>query len=161
MPKPKGKLPDRAVAREELTSPYLHDASHERDSRCVPLAHELIKLLANMETMPVGSHVKETEGNLYLPVMREMMSIMIKKGVKVAEATYIFGLARQAIEAIETGVDETLNQNMNRVTETIYGLAHNDFNEVTMKRLNSVVMSKDKIKDLWTPILDEEDKKEI
>lgn len=155
------KLPNRPVVREELENPAMHDASHKRDLRCSPLAHEVIKMLAAMEKMPVGSHVKEEEGNAYLPVIREVMVMMLKNGIKVADATYIFGLARQAIQAIENGIDETLNQNMNRVTEIVYGLAHNDFNEVTIKQLNNVVMAKDKIKELWTPILEEEDKKEI
>jgi hypothetical protein len=157
----KPKLPNRPVVREELNTPAMHDASHERDMRCSPIAHEVIKFLATMDKMPVGSHVSDEEGNAYLPVIREVMTLMLRKGIKVADATYVFGLARQAIQAIENGIDETLNQNMNRVTETVYGLAHNDFNEVTIKQLNNVVMAKDKIKDLWTPILAEEDKKEI
>jgi len=164
MAKPKGKLPDRAVVREELNTPALHDASHERDLRCIPVAHRLIELIASMENFQVGSHIKEKEGEVspYVAVIRAMLSIMIKNDIKVADATYIFGLARQAIQAVEVGIDETLNQNMNRVSELVYDLPLNDFNEVTIKKLNDVVQRRDKLAETWKPILlDESLSKEI
>jgi hypothetical protein len=150
-----GKLPNRPVVREELDTPEKHDLSHQRDERCVPVAHRLIELIASMEDFQVGSHVNEKAGqpSPYLYIIREMLSIMIKQGIKVSEATYIFGLARQAIEAVERGVDETLNQHMNRVSELVYDLPLNDYNEVTIKKLNDVVQRKEKIQEVWKPIL--------
>ena len=162
--KAEGKLPNHPVVREELNSPEMHDLSHQRDQRCIPVAHKLIELLAGMENFQVGSHINEKEGEVspYLAVIRAMLTIMIKNDIKVGEATYIFGLARQAIQAVEAGIDETLNQNMNRVTELVYDLPLNDFNEVTIKKLNDVVQRKEKISEVWKPILlDESLGKEI
>ena len=167
MPEPKeepkkrkirGKLPDRALAKEELKSPQMHDASHQRDERCVPIAHDLVKMLAKMDYMPVGSHVNEKENpasSVYLPVIREFMREIIEKDVKIVELSYIFSLVRQAIEFVSEAVDETLNQNMNRVTEMVYNLPPNDSDEITVKQLNEVVMRKDKVKAAIQPILDE------
>jgi len=153
--KVEGKLPNRPVVREELDSPKKHDLSHERDARCVPVAHKLVKLLANMEKFQVGSHIKETSlaDDPYLPVIKEMLSTMIDGDIKVADATYIFALARQAIQAVETAIDETMNQNMNRVTELVYDLPVNDFNEVSIKKLNDVVQNREKIKEVWSSVL--------
>lgn len=154
----KGKIPARPVAREELNNPQMHDASHERDERCVPVAHELVKMLANMEYMPVGSHINEKEtpaSSAYLPVIRDFMRLLIEKDVKIVEISYIFSLARQALEFVSEAVDETLNQNMNRVTEMIYNLPKNDSDEITVKSLNEVVMRKEKINAAIKPILDE------
>lgn len=164
MPKPKGKLPDRPVVREELATPALHDESHARDERCIPVAQRLIQLLAGMEVFLVGSHVneKEQKSDPYLPVIRGLMSMMIKNGLLVADATYVMALARQAIQAVEAGIDETLNQNMNRVSELVYNLPVNKSHEVTIKGLNDVVQRREKIEEVWKPImLDESLGKEI
>lgn len=154
----RGKLPDRALAKEELTSPQVHDASHQRDERCVPIAHELVKMLASMETMPVGSHVNEKEtpaSSAYLPVVKDFLKLVIEKDVKIVEISYIFSLVRQGLEFVSDAIDETLNQNMNRVTEMVYGLPKNDSDEITAKQLNEVVMRKEKIDKAIRPILDE------
>ena len=154
-----GKLPDRALAKEELNSPQVHDASHQRDERCVPIAHELIKMLANMDSMPVGSHVNEKEtpaSSVYLPAVKEFLKLVIEKDVKIVEISYIFSLARQGLEFVSDAIDETLNQNMNRVTEMVYGLPKNDSDEITVKQLNEVVIRKEKIDMAIRPILDEQ-----
>lgn len=150
------KLPDTAVPQELLNGPEMHDLSHERDNRCVPLAKKLIELLGSMEKMPTGSHVNDKEPDPYLPVVKLFLDELIAKDIKVQEIVYIFNLARQAIQYIETSIDETMNQNMNRVTELVYGLNHNDYNEVTVKQLNTVVNNKDSISEVWKPILEKE-----
>jgi hypothetical protein len=48
-----------------------------------------------------------------------------------------------------------MNQQMNRVTELVYGLNLNDSDEITVKNLNEVVIRKNKIAEVWKPILDE------
>jgi hypothetical protein len=152
------KLPERPVLREELDTPLKHDLSHLRDEKCIPVAFQLIKLLAGMEEFPVGSHVKEKDGVVeknFLPVTREMMKLMIDNDIKVSEAVYIFNITRQAIDVVQGYVDETLAQNMNRVTELVYGLELNDYDQVTIKNLNTVVMNSSKINEVWKPILDE------
>lgn len=156
--KPEGKLPNHALVREELDTPKKHDLSHQRDERCIPVAHQLLKSLGNLNDLLVGSHINEKVvlDDPYLPIIREIMTLMIKSNLKVADTTYVFALARQAIQAIENGIDETLNQNMNRVTELVYDLPLNDFNEVTIKKLNDVVQRREKIVEAWKPILDDE-----
>ena len=147
---------DRSPAREELVTPKLHDASHERDARCVPLAHTLIKLLAIQPEMPVGAHVNEKLGETdpYIETVHQFLKELIEKDVKVQEVTYIFALAREGLEFVQSAIDNTLNNNMNRNTEAMYGLEHNEYNNVTVKNLNTVVMRRHLIADMWKPILE-------
>lgn len=153
-----GSLPDRPVVREELSTPEMHDLSHQRDERCVPIAFELVKLMASMKQFPVGSHVNEKIGKVdfYLPVTRALMKTLIEKEVKITEVTYIFSLVRQALEVISDAVDETLNQNMNRITEVTYGLNINKSGDITVNDLNKVVMRRGKFAELWKSVLDED-----
>lgn len=164
MPKVKGKLPDRPVVREELNSPELHDESHARDLRCVPMAHYLIQLLANIpsEGFKLGSHVKEVENNdnQFLGVTKDMIKKLIDGEFLLSDATYICALARQAIQIIEDSMDETFNQNMNRNTELMYGLPLNDHYKVTIKQLNDVVQHRDAIAPLWKEVIDKPVSKE-
>lgn len=143
------ELPDRPVLKEELTSPALHDLSKKRDAICIPIAVEVIKELAKLEEMPLGSHVNEKDGALraYLPAIRRTMELLIENDVKAMDVTYIFALARQAIEVVGEAVDETLNQNMNNVTEMLYGLDKGQAHNVTVKDLNNVVTNIEKIKE--------------
>lgn len=152
-----GKLPNEVIPREVLNKEGLHDLSHQRDNRCVPIAFELVKLLAKMETMPVGAHVNEKETPMrsaYLPVVKDFLKLLIDKDVKIVEIAYIFSLVKQALEFVSDTIDETMNQQMNRVTELVYGLKQNDSDEITVKNLNEVVMHKGEIEKVWKPILD-------
>jgi len=148
-------LPNKPIPSEYLESPAMHDASHIRDAKCVPIAFELIRMIANMQSFPVGMHSndKELKESPFLPVMRDFMKILIEKEVKVSEVTYIFALVYQGIEAVKDVIDESLNQNMNRITELVYGLELNKYNEVSVKNLNDVVENRDKIKEIWDSIL--------
>lgn len=153
----KGKLPDRPMPAEEIRQTGAYDASHERDKRCVPIAFELVKMFGKMESMPVGSHVndKVVATKVYMPVIKDFLKLLIDKDVKIVEVSYIFSLVRQALEFVSDAIDETLNQNMNRVTESLYGLKQNDSDEITLKQLNDVVMRKEKIFTAIKPILAE------
>ena len=147
---------DHVPTREELDTPNKHGLSHQREERCVPFAHRLIKLLAEQEKMPVGAHVVEAveEKDYYAPTMRTLFQEMLEADVKLTEVVYIFTLARQALDMVQSVVDETLNQNMNRNTETMYGLKHNDYDNVTLKQLNAVVMRRHLLADVWKPVLE-------
>ena len=163
MPKPKKsakkRLPvDHAPLPEDLDNGVMHDLSHQRDERCVPLAHALIKLLAEQPEMPVGGHVEQKLGetDYYAPTVRTFLSELIEKDVMVSEVVYIFTLARQALDFVQGSIDETINQNMNRNTETMYGLKHNDFDLITVKDLNRVVMRRHLLTEAWKPVLEKE-----
>ena len=147
---------DRVPVRKELDNANKHDLSHQREERCVPLAHKLIKLLAGQPEMPVGAHINEKlgESDYYKPTVHTFLSDLIENDVKVSEVVYIFTLARQALDMVESSIDETLNQNMNRNTEAMYGLALNDYDLVTVKDLNKVVMRRHKIEEVWKPVLE-------
>lgn len=151
------QLPEQPIPSEYLNTPGKHDASHKRDEKCVPIAFELIKLLAAQEKMPVGMHVNDKAGDpdVYMPTIHAFMKLLIEKDVKITESVYIFNLAREAIQYIQAAIDETLNQNMNRVTEMVYGLDHNDYNEVTVQQLNKVVMRSAEIKKVLHPDIEE------
>lgn len=159
--KPKGKLPDRPVAPQELNNPGMHDLSHARDNRCIPVAFEVIKEIAKMEKFYAGSHVNTEDANkAYLPAIYAVMKKMVDDRLLITDMSYVFSLVRQSVEAIESAIDETLNQNMNRVTELVYGLDHNKHHEITLKQLESVVARKDKLQGAWKPVLEAEIKTE-
>ncbi len=155
--KKNGKLPARPLVASDINTPAEHDLSHQRDIRCVPITLELIKLIANMENLPVGSHVNEKDGKslkAYVPAVKAFMEMLIEKDVQVLEVAYIFTLVRQAFQFVQDSIDETLNQNMNRITELVYDLPLNDSDTVTVRQLNEVVIRKDKLLEAWKPILD-------
>lgn len=152
--KKKAKLPEGVIDPGALDNQAKRDLAKERDDRCVPLAFELIKSLASMESLQVGSYVDDdiAEAN-YSPVIHKMVSLMIEKGVKVTEIVYIFSIAAQAFDYVKGVIDETMNQNINRNTETMYGLGRNDSDEITVKHLNDVTMRRHLLAGVWNPVL--------
>lgn len=154
--KPNSKFGDQPVPLKELSTAEMHELSHKRDEICVPIAHFLIQMIASMDKFPVGSHIKQEEAQkAYLPVVRGLMTKLVDNKVKIADTVYIFNIIRQGLGFVEDAINETLNQNMNRVTELVYGLPVNDFNEVDVAQLNNVVMKAQKLSEVWKPILDE------
>lgn len=157
---PKSKLPSRAVAPEELNSagPGAHDASKERDDRCVPVAFEAIKLIAGLEVLLSGSHINEKKIDVrktYLPATVELLKLMINKDVKTNEIDYIFACIYQAFEYMKAGIKDTVNENIDRINELVYDLPTGEADEFTIKMLNNVSIKAPRLKELWKPVLDE------
>lgn len=147
-------LPEKPVPSTVLNNANEHDLSHQRDAKCVPLAFELIKLMAGQDKIAVGMHDADPTENVYGPTIVAFLKRMIEDEVKVTESVYIFQLVRQAFDVIQSSIDETMNRNMNQITELVYGLPDGDFNEVSFKHLNDVVMRKSQIEKVWKPIMD-------
>lgn len=131
--------------------------TEQREERCAPMAKYLIELLASQQHMPVGLEAQKYEGpDPYLATVRAFLQRLIDNDVRVSEVTYIFALARQAMDLVQAQIDETMNQQMNRNTEAMYGLAHNEYDAVTIKDLNRVVKRRHLIEEVWKPVLEKE-----
>lgn len=158
----KSKLPNRAVAPEELSEagPQAHDLSKERDVRCVPVAFEAIKLIAALDTLLTGSHINEKKIDVrgtYLPPTKALLTLMIEKNVKTNEIDYIFACIYQAFEYMKSGIKDTVNANIDRINELVYDLPFGEADEFTLKKLNTVAIKAPKLKEAWRPILDAKD----
>jgi len=139
---------------EEKRVPTL---TEEREARCVPAARYLIELLAAQELLLVGTEGAAFDGpDPYAPTIRAFLQRIIDKDIKVSEITYVFALAKEALDVVQAQIDETMNQQMNRNSESMYGLDHNKFHDVTVKDLNRVVKRRHLIRAAWKPILDAE-----
>ena len=148
------KLPNVPAPREALENPAMHDISKARDERCIPIAQMVIRKIANQSDIPLGAHIKQkTAEDHYLQTIRDVIEELSNKNIPIDDLIYIFGLVRGAIEIVQEGVMDTVNENMNRITEAVYGLDHGKSHNVSVGDLAKVVKHGLEIKDTWKEAL--------
>jgi len=144
------KLPDEIPTQDSLRESGLYDESKARDAVCAPIAAEIIRLIAAQKEIPVGAHIhQDTTEDYYKETVYAVLKILVDKQVKIMDTVYIFNLVREAISVIQETVDTTLNENMNRVTEAMYGLGYGKSHDITVADLEKVLKHGEEIKDVW------------
>jgi len=117
-----------------------------RENRCVPLAHDFVKLLAQMEKMPCGQKLGEEleKNNPYHEVAQKLMQLMIERGVQVVELNYIYQLMMQSAEVVKGILEATTDEYQKQLEETMYNLPSGDRNYLTFGQLENLIKNKDK-----------------
>ena len=138
-----------------LDTPKAHDLSHKRDERCVPIAFQLVKAMAELEEMPTGSHINEKEVDLnkiYFPVVEKYLKTLIDTPeMTIRDNEYIFQLINQAFDYIMSAVRSTLENNTLNMVETITDINFNTLTEIEdlqISKLNRFAANSKEIKEV-------------
>jgi hypothetical protein len=150
------KLPNVPLPKEFLNEHNVHDLSKARDARCIPVAQEIIRMIALQEDIPMGSHANdEVARKHYVETIKKTMQLFIDKGIMIADQAYVFNLVREAVQYIQEGLEMTFDTYMNKVTEAVYGLDEGKAHEISVANLEQVVKHAEKIKDNWKKVISE------
>lgn len=110
------------------------DLTKERNDRCVPIAQEIVKIMAKA---PVVLDPKSTDAfDLYVPLYQEVATMLKEKGVKLSEVGYCFALARQCGIMLEDLTGQSLNKHVAQANEKFWGKPDS---EVTVTDLDAQV----------------------
>jgi hypothetical protein len=148
------KLPNVPIPKEELNKNNLHDLSKERDERCTPIAQEILRTIGNQKEIPLGSHIAQSGmEDSYRETVNKLLTLMVEKNIPVTDLVYIFNLTREAISIVQETLETTFNENMNRITEAVYGLEYGKAHTIGVGDLAKVVKHGAEIKDTWKDAL--------
>lgn len=127
------------------------DYTKERDDRCVPLARELLKIIADQPDLQIGSisskdeDVLEKEANnvndYYTNLVRDhILNKFIESDLTVRDVNYTFTLMLEAIDMTKNKMIATIDTAYDIAVAKKFG--HKYESEVLVREVNDVVVGK-------------------
>jgi len=105
---------------QKKTQKEADKAHKERLDRCIPVAREIIKLIAkHADVIPMGEVERDDEG--YTPVMIEILTLLLERNIHWTDRDFVFQLANQAYSFPGEVVKENLNHSYTVATGNLWG----------------------------------------
>lgn len=120
---------------------YQRDLTKERDDRCIPVAKEVLKMIAAADGF-AGNTKQELIQQSYDQLAKDILQYYLDNNILVSEANFIGQLILQIINASMSIVSTSINTNLTNVQKMAFG---KDINEVTFKELDDILKEVDKI----------------
>ena len=115
--------------------------SNVRNKTCVPVAKEILKMIADYKevTQGMGDIVPHKLKQSYTELSTNILTLLLKENIKVAEVSYVFRLVLQPYNFVKEIVEESVNQHMSIAMEKIWGKPEMD---VKMQELDDLLTGK-------------------
>lgn len=123
-------------------SPIQPNLTKKRDDECIPVAREIIRILGETKDLPIGtteSFSTESALEFYNQLYAEKIApLLIEKDVRVKDLTFIFQIAQQAIQLLESRVTMTVDTRYDQAVAKLMGQEHID--EVRISNIQTVLV---------------------
>ena len=107
----------------------------ERDARCVPLAHELLRAMASAQ-LPVEDLTHEKKMEHYAPVVKALIDMYLEHDILIADASYINKIVLQIVEETNNLLATSLAKSVERAEMHLWG---DRLTDVSMGRLDTII----------------------
>jgi hypothetical protein len=110
------------------------DLTKERETRCVPIAQAIVKLIgeSNPKMGDVPMHELTAE---YKEMAKQTIEKLMESNVTVAEINYILQLARQPIEALQSVLTDTFTGHLEKVQVLKLGATLGDIKVLDLHKM--------------------------
>lgn len=113
----------------------IEDETKKRVKRCIPLAIELIKLLAEKELV-LGEADLVANAEVYDEVAKEMLQKMLDACIPYSDRNFIFQIAMQPIEMSQEKVLRNLERSYEIARDKIWG---KNFFDLTLEDIDKAL----------------------
>lgn len=117
------------------------DLTAERNERCLPIANEVIKMMAQVviEDIP-AQELADKNKELVLKIM----NVYLDKGVRLSDVNYIHRLILASYDVVNTTITDSLNKHLNSSGDIFWQqFCGKNIDEITVKDLDNLLV-KDK-----------------
>lgn len=125
-------------------SPVQPNFTKMRDDECIPIAREIIKILGNEDGLMIGTSesFSEAEAMSYYNDLYEtkIAPMLVEKNVRVKDLTFIFQIAQQAIQLLESRVTMTVDTRYDQAVAQLMDVSHID--DVRIENIQNVLVDK-------------------
>ena len=112
------------------------DLTRERNERAIPLAKELMKMMANFEDHKMGDVTREDLLKAYNPLAVQLLQKYLDANIQVQDVGAIHQFILQAYDTLNTIIVESLNAHIRRVQREAFGC---DLDELQLKKLDDML----------------------
>lgn len=96
-------------------SPVQPNLTKLRDDECIPIAREILKIVGNTEELVIGTsetYSEEVALEFYNKLYEEKIApLLVEKNIRVKDITFIFQIAQQALQLLDSRVTATIDHN--------------------------------------------------
>jgi hypothetical protein len=135
---------------EEATATPEPDLTALRDAKCVPIARRIIKMLGNVETMPVNTKDVAELNATFVPLTSDVLGVLLEEDVKFDEVNYVMRLVLEAYDTLNNYLSQSLNKSMDKASGYFWG---KEYTEVTIGDMDRMLKEAHKKYELDVPNL--------
>lgn len=136
------------MGKKSIKSPYKgeKDLDKARDRRTVPIAREVLKIIANKENLALGATMTDQERvDCYEPIFYEITELFLGKEIPMKDIGYVFQMVHQALELTQNIIVESNNRNSQRANAILFDV--DDAEDITLNQIHDVLQkNKDGVK---------------
>jgi hypothetical protein len=106
-----------------------------RDEKCIPLAKQFLKLIADGDF----SLKKQTDEEFlkeYNPITEQILNVLLENEVKISDLSYIKQLIGEILQNVDTLVTGSLNNSLRIAENALWGV---DRDEKNLKHVDNVL----------------------
>ncbi len=113
------------------------DLDKLRDMRCIPIAREVLQIVANSENLALGQNVSDIDRiNSYEPIFNKIMARFVELDIPLRDVGYIFSLVSQALTFTKDIIENSNDRNTKKADSILWG---KDTDELTFVDVDNVL----------------------
>ena len=139
----------------EETKPK-RDWTQERDLRCIPVVHEIFKIIAGLEKMPINHDflTKEEAYEIYFRINKSINAEISHKGIDVkSDLQHIFQCVNEITAISIKLVTDSVAKNESILKDAIYDVKEGEADLYTTTKLIKMVEKKEEIREAVKKII--------
>lgn len=119
---------------KDIVKEHERDLTKERDERCVPVAKEVLNMIAAVDGL-AGNVKPELLEKCYDQVAKDILQLYLDKNILVSEANFVQQLVLQIINESLGIVSISINNNLKNIEKMMFG--GKDVRDVGMQELDA------------------------
>jgi hypothetical protein len=124
------------------------DYTKERDERVIPVARELLQLLASNEKLPMGAEVttggQETVAKECTEIYQKtVIPLLLEKNLKLDEISYLFSIMQQGVHLVSEITLSSLEMNKKQSDAIAYEVG--DIDDLTIGDIDAMLKSSESV----------------
>lgn len=142
-------------ARKE--APPERDWTQERDLRCIPVVHQIFKILANLEKMPINHDfmTKEDAYKIYFDINVAVNTEISVRGIDVkSDMEFIWQCVNEITQITQRLVTDSIEKNESILKDAIYDVKEGDADLYTTTKLAKMIEKKEEIREAVKKIIE-------
>lgn len=114
-------------------------ATKERDDKCIPLAKQLFKTVAeHVDDIKMGSDIKPNEfKEVYKPIVLAGIKQHLENDLKLEDIGYIHSLLNDVIAVFNEQMQRTINEHTKRADALLWG---SEYDQLTITKVHEVLL---------------------
>jgi hypothetical protein len=133
------------------------DWTQERDLRCLPVVHEIFKLIAGLEKMPINHDfmTKEEAYQIYFGLNKQMSLLISDKNIDIkSDMEFIWQCVGEIITIVKKLTTDSIERNESILKDAIFDVKDGEPDLYTATKLAKMIEKKEEIREAVNKIIE-------